>query len=250
MRIVVLGITALIVSALPASAQTSRASHGPWTLTPAMVMCTDLPVTTMPAPRLTVAGVHSPDDRFAVASGTLIIKRVADDGLTVGQRYFTARVRDPKGFPRPGEGFGDVRVTGIITVKALDEVNAMADVDMPCDAIEPGDFVEPFVDVALPAEAGAMQPPDFSDRGSVLFGVDNRTAFGFGDTLSIDRGTLHGVVPGARYAIYRDKRNGMPLVYIGEAVVMATGEQTSKVVVTKAVDAIASGDLAVPRRSN
>ena len=40
--------------------------------------------------------------------------------------------------------------------------------------------------------------------------------FGDGDVFSIDRGTAHGVAAGARYAIYRDFHNNLPLVYMGE----------------------------------
>jgi hypothetical protein len=66
--------------------------------------------------------------------------------------------------------------------------------------------------------------------------------------MSIERGSLHGVVPGARYALYRDFRNGMPLVHVGEAVVLETAQQTSKVAITRLTDPIQSGDIAVPRR--
>ena len=72
--------------------------------------------------------------------------------------------------------------------------------------------------------------------------------FGDGDVASIDRGTVNGVVAGSRYAIYRDFHNGLPLVYMGEAVVMSVNEQTSKVVVTSARDAVGPWDVAVPRR--
>ena len=68
--------------------------------------------------------------------------------------------------------------------------------------------------------------------------------------FSIDRGTLHGVTAGQRFAIYRDFRMGLtpPLVYMGDVVVMSVSEQTSKVVVVRAVDGIMQGDVAVPRR--
>lgn len=247
MRNVVLGIVALMGTALPASSQSAKTVTGPWTLTGTLVMCTDMQVPVKPDVRLTVAGLHSPDYRFATATGTLVIKRFPDDGLQVGQRYVTARLREPKAFSRAVPG-GDVRVSGIVTIKAVDAVNALADIDVACDAVEIGDFLQPFSEIVLPETAGAMLAPDFSDRGQVLFGTDNRTAFGFGDTLSIDRGTVHGVVAGARYAIYRDKHNGLPLVYVGEVVVMAPGEQSSRVAVIKANDAIESGDLVVPRR--
>jgi hypothetical protein len=109
-------------------------------------------------------------------------------------------------------------------------------------------MLEPYTEPTLPAAAAAMQRPDFSDRANVLFGADSRVTFGDGDVTSIDRGTLHGVVPGARYAIYRDLHNGMPLIHVGEAVVLVTSEQTSKLSVTRVIDAIQPGDIMVPRR--
>lgn len=244
---------ALCLSAVPAFAQLSREVTGPWTLTPNMVLCTDLPVTALPPFKSVIKGVHSPDLRFASGhKGTqLIIGRTPDDGLAPGQRYVTARTHgNAKNFPRNGEEFGDLRITGVVTIKAADDVNAMAEVDMACDSIEPGDFLKPHVELSLPASAASSEvAPDFTDRAKVLFGADNRSLVALGSLVSIDRGTLHGIVPGMRFAFYRDPKNTMPLVYIGEAVVLVTDELSSKVMVTKSLDGIETNDLAVPRRA-
>lgn len=249
MRFRVLSAAVLCLAALPARAQSPKQASGPWTLAPWMVMCTDVPTTSKPVPRIVVRAPHTPDDRFAVSSGLLVIARSADDGLAPGQRYVVARLRsDPKRFPRPGEGYGDIRIAGIVRIQALDDLNALAEVEFACDGIQPGDYLEPLAETVLPADAGEMAPPDFNDRAHLIFGVDNRVLFGDGDTLSIDRGSQQGVVAGNRFAIYRDKRNGDPLIYLGEIVVMSVAEQTSKVVVTKVIAGLEYGDVAVPRR--
>lgn len=250
MRTLVLGIAVSAIAASPAVAQSPRDITGPWTLTPSLVHCTDLPLAYKPQSRLRLHASHTPDDRLAMAAGEYIIKRVADDGLAVGQRYTAMRltIGAQYRFPKPEEGFADARIAGIVSITALDEVNAIARIELSCDGIEPGDFLEPFVETTLPLTVEAMERPDFTDRGRVVFGADNRAVFGMGDTTSIDRGTIHGVVPGARFAFYRDKRNGQPLIYMGEAVVLSTSELTSKVMVTKSVDGVESGDLAIPRR--
>lgn len=247
MRISLLGVAACCLLAAPAAAQAPRDVTGPWTLSPSIVTCIDIPVLSRPVPRIVVRSSHSPESRIAMADGEIVIARTPGDGLAVGQRYLSARLHGNQ-MPRTGEGYGDVRLSGIVRVTAVDDLNAIATIEKVCDGIEPGDFLEPFTALTLPTAAAAMEPPDFSERARVLFGADNRLAYGFGDTLSIDRGTVNGLVPGARFALYRDKRNGDPLVYIGEAVVMVTGEQTSKVVVTKSTDALQQGDVAVPRR--
>jgi hypothetical protein len=251
MRIRLIGAAAIWLAAFPVWAQSPKDVRGPWTLTSTIVMCTDVPVATKPAPVLTVKGIHNYDLKLMATSGPLVIGRRPDDGLAVGQRYILARVKSqPEGFPRPGEGFGDLRITGVATIKALDEVNAMADIDVACDGIEAGDYLAPYTETVMPDSAApVVVDPDFTDRGNVLFGVDNRTLLGTGDVLSIDRGTQQGTAPGARYAVYRDRRNGMPLIYLGEMVVLSVGEQTSKVVITKTVDGVEPGDIVVPRRA-
>jgi hypothetical protein len=250
MRIRAVTAAALCLAALPAFAQSPRDVTGPRTLSGPIVMCTDIPVTTKPVPRLVVRGPHRTDQREAVTDGTIVIARGPDDGLAVGQRYMAGRLMgDPKAFPRPGEGFGDVRINGWMTVTALDDVNALADIDFACGSIEPGDFLEPYTEFAFPVSATSVDiAPDFSDRAQLLFGDNSRELVGDGDVVSINRGTVHGVVPGTRFAIYRDKLNGLPLIHLGEGVVLSTSELTSKVIITRVTDGLMSGDVAVPRR--
>lgn len=251
MRMRVISAAAVLLAAVPAFAQTpSREVTGPWNLNSRLVACTDLPTATKPIPRLVVKGPHLVDRRSLVIEGLVIVGRQPNDGIEVGQRYMAYRLMgDPKAFPRPGEGFGDLRITGWLSVKAVDDVNALLEIERFCDPIEPGDFLEPFVETGeIPENAAPMAPPDFSDRAEIMFGADNRTLFGHGHMASINRGTVHGVVPGARYALYRDKKNGLPLIHLGEVVVLTTGELTSKVMVTHTFDAVYSGDLAIPRR--
>lgn len=249
MRIVTFVAVTLLLAAGSSWAQVPREITGPRTLNPARVNCTDLPVATRPVPTLVVKGSHSVDGRQSLATGdVIVIARALDDGLVVGQRYTARRLHEGSGQFRPGEGFGAVRNAGWVTITALDDLNALATVDFACDVIAPGDYLEPFVEVVLPTAAGPMGEPQFDDRARILFGSDRREIFGDGDTFSIDRGAVHGVVPGARFAIYRDRQIGMPLVHLGEAVVLEAGELTSKVVMVTVKDFVEVGDVAVPRR--
>jgi hypothetical protein len=241
---------AVLLAALPAWAQSPIAVTGPRTLTPAMVACTDLPVAAVPEPRLVVAGAHGTDTRYLLADGAqLVIHRTLNDGLAPGQRYAVRRLQGaPGAFPRASEGFGAVRTAGFVTVTAVDDLNALATIDYACAEILLGDYLEMYNEPALPTEAAALVAPDFSDRARILPGTDGRIMSGDGDTLSIDRGTVHGVAAGARFAIYRDPRNGLPLVHLGEALVLEPGELTSKAVVLEAADVVSTDDVAVPRR--
>ncbi len=57
----------------------------------------------------------------------LVINRTPDDGLAVGQRYVAQRLqlRVRSASAPSGEGYGDLRVTGWVTVRAIDEINAL-----------------------------------------------------------------------------------------------------------------------------
>ena len=252
MRKFVIG-TALVLAAAPAWAQSPIDVTGPRTLTPVHVACTDVPTLAVPSPRLVIKGVHAPEARNVVAEGgEVMIGRFTDDGLAPGQRYVVRRLQgNVKDFPRTGEGFGAIRTAGWITITYVNEWNARAVVDHSCDVIQPGDYLEVYNAPALPTTATEMLKPDFDERAVILRGVDTREMFGDGDVFNFDRGTVHGITAGMRFAIYRDHRDdrNMPLVYIADAVVLEPGELTSKAVIVKAIDAAVVGDNVIPRRA-
>ena len=220
---------------------------GPRTLVQSFVLCADLPVTALPSPAPQVLGGHNTDGHQDLAPGDLVVLEGTD--FTVGQRYAARRVRGGMtSIEQRPDGIGAVQTTGWLTVTAKDERTALARVDFTCTSIEPGDFVQAFSDLPLPAATVGQGAPDFSDRGTVLFGTDHRESFGDGDVFSIDRGTAQGLASGARLAIFRDPKNGLPLVYIGDAVVVEPSEHTSKVVLVVAKDAVSAGDVAVRRK--
>lgn len=252
MRTVIAFAACTLAAATPGWSQINSIT-GPRTLTSAHVMCTDLPVVTRPASTLFVKGGHNTDGHTSLAKGEIaVLNRRPDDGLKTGQHYFVRRLHGgpSREFPRLGEpGFGKVRTAGWLTVMGMDEYNALAMIDFTCDSIEAGDYLEPFSDLALPTSADALGAPIFEDRANILFGTDTSTIFGDGDTLNIDRGTVHGVSPGARFAIYRNRQYGLPMVYVGDAVVLEQGELTSKVVLVSVKDVVQPTDVVVRRRN-
>ncbi|MEO8682027.1 MAG: hypothetical protein ABI665_23470 [Vicinamibacterales bacterium] len=243
-----------LLAAAPSWAQTpppDRAHLGPRTLVPAMVACTDLPITAVPVPSVVILGGQNPIGRTVLYKGDVVVLNSGtNENLGVGQRFVVRRLQGtPKQFPKKGEGFGAVRTAGWLTITAVNETTALAMLDFTCDAVSPGDFIESFTEPILPPAASALSEPQFDERARLIFGVDRRSSFANGDLLSIDRGTAQGVPTGARYAIYRDRHDGLPLVHVGDAVVVETSELTSKVVLVMVRDAISADDIAVPRRA-
>ena len=64
-----------------------------------------------------------------------------------------------------------------------------------------------------------------------------------------DIGQSQGATPGARFAVYRDMHQaGLPLAAVGEGIVVSVGSDTSLVRLTRAIDAVETGDLLIPRK--
>jgi hypothetical protein len=67
--------------------------------------------------------------------------------------------------------------------------------------------------------------------------------------MLIDRGADLGLVPGTRMSLYRDVGTpGMPLSSIGEAIVISVGPVIALTRITRARDAILSGDYVAVRK--
>jgi hypothetical protein len=223
---------------------------GPRTLLPLHVVCTDLPLSAPATPAtLTIAGIQKIDSREHVTPSELaVIAAGTPQGLAVGQRYVARRPRtDYRAKQAFREGRGTMRPTGILTIYAVDERFALAKVDEVCDTISSGDYLEPLVMPTLPRANAPGGAANYEDRARVLVGKDQRDMFGDGDILSIDRGTAHGVTAGTRFLLYKDRLNGLPLVEVGEAVVLETAAENSRAVVVRALDFVEVGDVAVRR---
>lgn len=247
-------VVALVLgfSLLPSlsGAQTPPTVLGPRTLLPAQILCTDLPVATPPAHQVVVRSGHNPDGRLSLTAGDVaVLSGGTPAGLSTGQRYLVRRLRvSEKALTRETEGYNSVRTAGWVTITAVDDHTALAKVDFSCDTIEPGDFLETFREPALPEKASDPGDPRFSERAHVLFGIDRRVNLADGDLFNLDRGREQGVALGGRFAIYRDRHDGAPLVHVADAVVLELAANTSKAVLVMVRDAVLAGDLAFPRR--
>jgi hypothetical protein len=251
MRTSVALLFTLVLLPSQAGAQTPTTVLGPRTLTPAQVLCTDLPVTAVPAQKVLVRAGHNTDGRLNLVAGDIaVLSGGAPAGLSTGQRYLVRRVRAGEKSPpaHSADVYSAVRTAGWLTITAVDQQSALGKIDFACDSMEPGDYLETFVEPGLPERSADMAEPNFNDRARVLFGIDRRANFGDGDLFSLDRGRDQGINLGDRFAIYRDHHDGAPLVHVADAVVLEMSEKTSKAVLVMVRDAVLTGDLAFLRR--
>jgi hypothetical protein len=248
--------TVLVMAAFtPLHAQT-----GPDALTPGQIAlaCAPAPAAEPPAeaPRLLGAQdtlLHTllaPQDLLVVGGGT-------QAGLQLGQQFFIRR--PPSAYTgRPGGAYmgrasGPTASTtaGWLRIVALNETTAIGTVEHVCGAIFRGDVLVPFEapSVAADSDDDAAGELDFTSLARVLAAPENHVSAAPGEYVVIDRGRDHGIEAGARLAIYRDLRApGMPLAALGEAIVMSSGTSAAVIRITRARDAVLTGDYLVGRK--
>ena len=244
-------VLALLASATPGQAQRGPAP-GPTHLPPDVLALACAPAITFEAPPtpLRVLGgqdsfvrrIHQPGDLITINAGT-------DNGIEVGQEFFVRRVQPPSGGRVSRETPGVVRTTGWIRVYAVDAGMSLATISHACDTIEISDYLEPFVMPVTPPASADRPRAQRDNYGRILLGADRRTSFGRGDFVIVDRGSEHGVTPGAQFVIYRDKRQAENFLYdLGEAVAVDVKPETSTLFVTVSRDALSSGDYVALRK--
>jgi len=180
----------------------------------------------------------------------LVVDGGTQAGIQLGQQFF---VRRQSRYAMPGYVRGHMATTeGWIRIVAVNESTAIATVDRACGVITAGDFLEPFVIPVAPPDAGRDErvgEPDFTTLARVVVGNEDRRSAAPGDFVLIDPGDQHGLTAGARFAIYRDVGiNGMPLASIGDGIVIATGNSVALTRITRARDAVISGDYVAIRK--
>jgi hypothetical protein len=203
-----------------------------------------------PPTPLRVTGSQDSDVHRIFAPGDLItINAGSDNGIDVGQQYYTRRAmpREKRAISRDNPAI--IRTTGWIRIYAVDDRMSLATIVHPCDSIELNDYLEPFVLPAVPAASSDRPKPQRGNYGRVTVGNDNRRSFGLGDYFVVDRGSDHGVTPGAQFVVYRDNLTpGNFLFELGEAIAVDVRPDSSTLQVTLSRDGFLVGDYVAIRK--
>jgi hypothetical protein len=263
MRVCLLALVSLALSVGSVYAQAENETLTAMQITAA---CTAPPTTLGPsATRLRIIGGQDTVPRSLFGNrDLLVVNGGASAGVMLGQRYY---VRRPVTFGTGASVQSPVpRTAGWIRIVAANDTTAIASVDFACEGLESGDYLEPFVAPVIPPgsdRADTSGEPDFSNLGRVLFGTEAHRNGAIGDFMVIDRGSEHGVMPGTRFAVYRDlattlygvtalyramRTSGVPLSAVGEGVIISTEGTRSVMRITQSRAAVESGDYVVLRR--
>ena len=266
-------LAAALFTTLPAAAQRGPASP-PTGLTPevlALACAPSLVFETPPAP-LRITGGQESGVRLSFAPGDLVtINAGTENGIDVGQEYYTRRVQPAERRPVSRDNPATIRTSGWIRIYAVDTQMSLATITHACDTVDVGDFLEPFALPQVPVPDQTFARPQRSNYGRVQIGTDRRRTFGKGDFFIVDRGSDHGVFVGARFVVYRDhgqpmglpggsmtiyRRQGLTdngmtqnfLYDLGEAIAVDVRPENSTLQVTLSRDAFREGDWVAIRK--
>jgi hypothetical protein len=203
-----------------------------------------------PATPLRVTGGQDSFIRHSHAPGELItINAGSQNGIEVGQEFYTRRLLISRREPISRETPATLITSGWIRVYAVDDTMSLATITHACETVDIGDHLEPFALPTMPQVASNKPKPERDNYGHVLTGDSRRRVFGKGDFFLLDRGSDHGVTPGAQFVLYRNKLQAENFLYdLGEAVAVEVTPETSTLQVTVSRDAIQAGDLVAIRK--
>ena len=182
-----------------------------------------------------------PGDLITINAGT-------DNGIEVGQEFYSRRVLLDSRRAASREHPGVVRTTGWIKVYAVDKKMSLATITHACETIDVGGYLEPFTLPEAPPTV-ALAPAQKDNYGRILIGDDRRKSFGQGDFMIVDRGSNHGIAVGSRFVVYRDKLLAKNFLYdLGEAVAVDVRPDSATLQVLVSRDAFRSGDYVALRK--
>jgi hypothetical protein len=259
-----LGCLILLMVTISASAQTqpSPALVAPPSWAYNDLACAPYLTTTPPTGELRVLGSQDIVIKNMMGPGdTLVVSGGSTAGLQPGQRYFVRRLIRTFGAvgPDPKNPLS-VHTAAWIQILGVDTALATATIVHACEGILLDDYLEPFVAPTVPSRVSSGNTPVYENMGHIMTGVEGSQVAGVGQLMNIDRGTNVGVVAGQRYLVFRDKRDQitptrnksdvfllmsqqMPLVEVGEVMVVAVRPDDATVQVLLQKDAIRTGDL-------
>ena len=255
-RLLAVGAALLTALALPALMTPVLAQRGPAPVRPNLpedvlaLACGPRVAYTVPDQSLRVTGGQDSFMRRVWAPGELItINGGFENGIEVGQVYYVRRLQTKENHTPSRETPGSIRTAGWVRVYATDPLMSLVTVVHACDSIDVGDYLEPFVAPVVPKPTAQVAKPQKENYGRIIIGEDFRRTFGKGDFFVVDRGTDHGIRPGDRFVVYRERRTDENFLYdLGEAVAVEVGPELSTLQAIVSRDAFSAGDYVALRR--
>ena len=186
--------------------------------------------------------VFGPGDLITINAGS-------DNGIEVGQEYYTRRAVPAERRAISRDNPATIRTTSWIRIWAVDDEMSLATITHACTGVELNDYLEPFSLPDEPAISALKPKAQRGNYGRLMPGDDGRMIFGRGDYFLVNRGSDHGVSRGANFVIYRDNRQPQNFLFeLGEAVAVEVMPEWSTLRGTISYDAFREGDYVALRK--
>jgi len=186
--------------------------------------------------------VFGPGDLITINAGS-------DNGIEVGQEYYTRRAVPAERRAISRDNPATIRTTSWIRIWAVDDEMSLATITHACTGVELNDYLEPFSLPDEPAISALKPKAQRGNYGRLMPGDDRRMIFGRGDYFLVNRGSDHGVSRGANFVIYRDNRQPQNFLFeLGEAVAVEVMPEWSTLRGTISYDAFREGDYVALRK--
>ncbi len=188
-------------------------------------------------------------ERVYVAQGDVVyINQGRGQGMQAGRELAVIRQTHPVEHPVTDEVLGTfVKRLGKLRILATQENTATAVIEQSCADIVEGDEVVPWTPIPIP-RISKLPPfdrwggePSGGQTGYVVESRDDVPAVGSGYLMYTNLGTDAGIAPGDVLTVYREQGD-LPLMMLGQAVVVETQARTSSAKVMLAVKEIYIGD--------
>lgn len=157
-------------------------------------------------------------------------------GLAAGEQFSAVLPMQRITHPVTGQPFGRYyHYLGRIRLLSVQETTAIAEIVESCEGLVVGSYLKPFEAQPVPiGRTSLMRPPNFpttaeklKDAPVILFAQHGISALGVDHVVQIDRGSEDDLTPGDIFTIYRENREGLPPVVLGELAVLAVQEHSA-----------------------
>jgi hypothetical protein len=171
----------------------------------------------------------TPGEMLTVIEPQKLVQHPLEPDVTVGRFYrYRARVR-------------------VLSVQ--DDV-AIGEVSQACGPFTVGAVLQPTESEPLPlGRKTMMRPPNLPARAaelveapSIVHTVEPIVTLGSGHMVIVDQGLADDVIPGDVFTIYRENRDGLPPIVLGELAVLSVEDETALARIIDARYAVYLGD--------
>jgi hypothetical protein len=176
-------------------------------------------------------------------------------GLSAGSLFTVVAPDHEVLHPRTGSVIGRYyRYVGRLRILSVQETTAIAEIVQSCDAIVDGALLQPFEPEPVPlGRSTALRPVNYpapaeklANAPAIVYAKDDIISLGADHVVHIDVGEQNAT-PGDLYTIYRDNKNGLPPIVIGELAVLSVHKRFSVAKITESRYPVRLGDRIDPK---